>query len=313
MAFPPQAMGRFLRDYLTSLTDARVSLHSFLAGVSLFLFDLLTFNLFSSLHPKLATWLLLRLGVYIMYVCLLAGSLVVMFPVNSFKSYLPNAVRAFFLGLVFGLGLILTFRSLSLPYWRFGLYLCLLSFFHWSEYYVTALKNPDILQIEFYMLSHSKAYHMAAVSSWLEFWLEAWLLPDWLKFGCTWISLIGLLICMCGEALRKAAMITAASNFNHYIQHVRKSGHVLVTHGVYAAFRHPSYVGWFYWSIGTQLLLANPVCVVAYAVASWTFFSVRIQEEEIILINFFGEQYFDYQRRVGTGLPFIKGYRLDIP
>lgn len=67
------------------------------------------------------------------------------------------------------------------------------------------------------------------------------------------ISLIGGLMCIGGEILRKAAMLTARTNFNHIVQSVREEGHQLVTHGVYSICRHPSYVGWFYWSIGTQV------------------------------------------------------------
>ena len=52
-----------------------------------------------------------------------------------------------------------------------------------------------------------------------------------------------------------AAMITAKANFNHVVQSDKKSNHVLVTHGLYGWSRHPSYVGWFYWSIGTQVML----------------------------------------------------------
>ena len=37
----------------------------------------------------------------------------------------------------------------------------------------------------------------------------------------------------------------------HFV--VREDGHYLVKSGVYAWFRHPSYVGWFYWSIATQV------------------------------------------------------------
>lgn len=40
--------------------------------------------------------------------------------------------------------------------------------------------------------------------------------------------------------------------------------------------RHPSYTGWFYWSFATQLLLANPLCTLAYALAAWSFFRHRI-------------------------------------
>lgn len=41
------------------------------------------------------------------------------------------------------------------------------------------------------------------------------------------------------------------------VQCEKNAGHVLVTHGVYSIFRHPSYVGWFYWSIGTQVSSGN--------------------------------------------------------
>jgi protein-S-isoprenylcysteine O-methyltransferase len=48
--------------------------------------------------------------------------------------------------------------------------------------------------------------------------------------------------------------------------------------------------------------------MVLYAIASWKFFDERITVEEETLLNFFGEAYVDYQKRVGTGLPFIRGY-----
>lgn len=41
-------------------------------------------------------------------------------------------------------------------------------------------------------------------------------------------------------------------------------------------FRHPSYFGFFIWSIGTQVLLINPVCTVGYTVVTWRFFRDRI-------------------------------------
>jgi protein-S-isoprenylcysteine O-methyltransferase Ste14 len=69
----------------------------------------------------------------------------------------------------------------------------------------------------------------------------------------TWLSATGLLMVVFGECLRKAAMFTAGSNFNHVVQNEKSDTHTLVTSGVYAWFRHPSYVGWFYWSIGTQV------------------------------------------------------------
>lgn len=44
---------------------------------------------------------------------------------------------------------------------------------------------------------------------------------------------------------------------------------------------------------------------------SWKFFHDRVLIEEITLLNFFGEDYQEYQERVGTGLPFISGYNIN--
>lgn len=40
--------------------------------------------------------------------------------------------------------------------------------------------------------------------------------------------------------------------------------------------RHPSYVGFFYWAICTQLLLGNVVSAVAFVFVLSRFFSARI-------------------------------------
>lgn len=51
----------------------------------------------------------------------------------------------------------------------------------------------------------------------------------------------------------------------------RHDRHVLVRHGVYAWVRHPGYLGFLLWAAGTQLLLANPACLVLFvaAVSRW--------------------------------------------
>jgi len=141
----------------------------------------------------------------------------------------------------------------------------------------------------------------------VEYWLEKTYLPDFF-YKYQWIAVAGLTVSIFGEILRKISLWTAGRNFSHYVQFTKKQDHVLVTHGVYNWFRHPSYVGWFYFSIGTQIALLNPICFVGYTIASWKFFSDRIYEEEASLIRFFGSDYIAYQRAVGTGLPFIKGH-----
>lgn len=41
--------------------------------------------------------------------------------------------------------------------------------------------------------------------------------------------------------------------------------------------RHPSYFGFFYWAMGTQIALANPVSTLVFAIVLWRFFNRRIK------------------------------------
>ena len=82
-----------------------------------------------------------------------------------------------------------------------------------------------------------------------------------------------------GQATRSLAMAQAGTNFNHTVQMQKKYGHELVTDGIYASLRHPSYFGFWWWGLGTQLVLGNVLCFVGYAVVLWQFFHSRIKRE----------------------------------
>jgi protein-S-isoprenylcysteine O-methyltransferase len=42
-----------------------------------------------------------------------------------------------------------------------------------------------------------------------------------------------------------------------------------------------------------------------FAIVLWRFFYYRTRSEEAALIKFFGQDYVQYRKRVGTKLPFI--------
>ena len=285
---PPASYSSMLKIVIESINSQReagISLNLFLVGFTVclflnsssFFFSLLTI----SLHATLVYIILYELD-----------SLRKYFPIpdsciNSLKmteAHQAVAKRAYFLGTFVGIGKFLFHHSDS---WNnFGIWLCILAFFHWSEYFFTAISNPANLGIKSFLLDHSKEYHAAACIALLEYLLERWIFPSIkLGNGLSFFNWLGFFLCIGGETFRKLAMVTCGTNFNHLIEYSNRKDHVLVKNGVYGIVRHPSYTGWFVWSIGTQFILGNPICVLVYAWASWSFFKERIPDEEDTLIH----------------------------
>jgi protein-S-isoprenylcysteine O-methyltransferase len=73
----------------------------------------------------------------------------------------------------------------------------------------------------------------------------------------------------------------------------------------YKYLRHPSYVGFFYWAIGTQLLLCNPLQIILFTCATWAFFQRRIPYEEECLRQLFPNEYDAYAAKTAVGIPFL--------
>ena len=162
----------------------------------------------------------------------------------------PDVARnAALIGTVFGCGYVI--GSTNTTWNIFGWYMVALATFHLSEYLLTALYNYPSLSIDSFILNHSRQYHIAVGASVVEFCVENVLIPQ-IKSSTVsrMISFVGLLMVISGECFRKLAMITAKSNFSHIVQYQKVTGHRLVKHGVYSISRHPSYFGWFYWSVG---------------------------------------------------------------
>jgi len=102
-------------------------------------------------------------------------------------------------------------------------------------------------------------------------------------------------------------MLTCGKNFNHIVDtDYNKKSQELVQSGIYSIVRHPSYTGWFIWSVSSQMILGNPVCTVFFMLASWAFFKERIPDEEEALIYKFGDFYREYQKKVWIGVPYVK-------
>uniref|UniRef100_A0A0K0FKT2 Protein-S-isoprenylcysteine O-methyltransferase n=1 Tax=Strongyloides venezuelensis TaxID=75913 RepID=A0A0K0FKT2_STRVS len=210
------------------------------------------------------------------------------------SKYLIYSFQGGLLGSIQGNAMsLLVFRNISI-------------FFHISEFIFTGMSNPRSINGSSFLLDHSIAYWCAILFSWLEFFIEIFYFP-YIKIGL--ISLIGVLFVIFGEIVRKVAIVQAAVNFTHQVASTKLPHHKLVTHGVYSYVRHPAYVGWFFYSIGMQLVLCNPISIIVYTYVIWNFFAERIECEERLLIEFFRDQYRQYQSNVPSGIPFVKGHQ----
>lgn len=212
------------------------------------------------------------------------------------------------LGIVFSLGATLfILGGLSGSWWatyQLGFFTAAWAFFHWAEFAVTAGWNRNKLSVDSFLLDNGMTYHIAHAAALTEFLLTRFFWPE-SKSRLT-ISLVGIALTIAGQIIRSLAMIHAASNFSHIVAIHKLNTHRLVTDGIYSVSRHPSYAGFFYWGLGTQLVLQNPVTFVLYFALLWRFFSARIRFEEQYLTRFFGKEYTDYRAKVGTLLPLIK-------
>ncbi|EIN10426.1 ICMT-domain-containing protein [Punctularia strigosozonata HHB-11173 SS5] len=225
---------------------------------------------------------------------------------------IPNTLLAvvsiaFALGGVFSIGAIMFLSGGFDDFWwstyQLGFFVAAWSAFHWGEFAVTAGWNADKCSVDSFLLNNGMTYHAANGTALLEYLITLYFKPESKRYH--YVSALGIIMTICGQILRSTAMIHAARNFSHTVASRKAKDHVLVTDGIYAYFRHPSYAGFFYWALGTQLVLQNPVTFVMFSYLLWRFFYYRTRYEEGALVRFFGAAYEEYRKKVGTKIPFV--------
>jgi len=125
--------------------------------------------------------------------------------------------------------------------------------------------------------------------AWAAFPLPAWV--RWIGAGITATAL--LLLAWVQWSLGK--------NFSTTL-HLRQ-GHSLVTEGPYRWVRHPMYTALFLLGVGFLLLTANWAVGVPLIVALPILVAVRIDNEEALMIEQFGDEYRAYMQQSGRFLP----------
>jgi len=180
-------------------------------------------------------------------------------------------------------------------YYQIEIYLISLCIYHISEYINSLIYHFNKLDWSCYLIDQSKEWFIAFILSIIEYFLEIFFFINF-KTKNYIIFIIGIVFIIIGHFFRISALFTCKTNFEYLVQYTRQKGHKLVKNGVYKIFRHPSYVGFYIWAVGTQIMMCNIICTVGFIIALYAFFKERIEEEEIYLIAFFGDEYLKYRK-----------------
>lgn len=105
--------------------------------------------------------------------------------------------------------------------------------------------------------------------------------------------------------LRNLSFHYLGSNFTHQVSVRKKQNHVLITSGIYAYERHPSYLGFFMYALGTQMYLGNPVSLCVCVIVLNKFFKDRVEYEEYFMEHFFDEEFTAYKQRTFSFADFL--------
>lgn len=195
------------------------------------------------------------------------------------RSLAGIAIRAFFLGGGAALGLLLS--ALLVYYqsrlWRPAFFISALGIFHFLEFWTTAQYNTRTAYVSSFLLTNGSRYPQALGFAFFETLITSYFFPAWqARITSPTTVAFGVIMIVVGQVVRSLAMMQAGTNFNHQVQSQKNEGHELVTTGVYAYFRHPSYFGFFWWGVGTQVALGNSIGLAGYAFMLWYFFKHRI-------------------------------------
>lgn len=209
-----------------------------------------------------------------------------------------------FLGAVFITGLSFFFKDIvkgpTTALTGLKLYSFIMAYYYKNEGLFVLKYHVDEFNWSSYLLYHSGAYTIAFTIALVEFFLEYFFFPSFKELLAyrLWFIFFGI-VSVSGLHLRHLSFREAGSNFHHLIRWQKTPSHKLVTSGVYSLDRHPSYSGYFFFSLASQIILMNPISFLIYFLALKKFFTERVQEEEESLEMIFGEEYQVYKGRVG--------------
>jgi protein-S-isoprenylcysteine O-methyltransferase Ste14 len=132
--------------------------------------------------------------------------------------------------------------------------------------------------------------------------LEFLFLPALLPRGIG-IELVGLVIILIGLAMRAWTRMTIGGMYSRYLRVT--TGHVLVTDGPYRFVRHPGYTGFVIMALGLCIGYSSLIGLAAIPLLLLPGLAYRMQVEERLLTEQFGDEYRAYAAKSKKMIPWI--------
>lgn len=131
-----------------------------------------------------------------------------------------------------------------------------------------------------------------AVTPWLNF--ANYTLPAWMGW-------LGALVMIGGLVVFWRGHMDLGVNWSPSLE-IREQ-HTLITNGIYGMIRHPMYASQWLWCIAQILLIQNWLAGPIGFLLFIPFYLLRVQAEERLMLDTFGEEYQAYMNRTGGVLP----------
>ena len=131
--------------------------------------------------------------------------------------------------------------------------------------------------------------------------------PNWLSFTNlgfpTWLRWFGVVIALLGFALLQWAQVTLGKSWSDTPRMMKEQ--TLITSGPYRTIRHPIYTA-FVLILGSTLFISSNWLIGLCWIGMTTLEVIsRIEFEESLMIEFFGDQYREYMKKTGRLLPKV--------
>jgi protein-S-isoprenylcysteine O-methyltransferase Ste14 len=121
-----------------------------------------------------------------------------------------------------------------------------------------------------------------------------------------WIGVAGVVILIAGDWVFWKSHKDLGTNWSPTLE--IREGHKLVANGIYSRIRHPMYLSIWLLVIAQAMILPNYVAGFSGLIPFGALYFLRVGREERMMLEEFGADYEQYQKRTGRLLPKFRSW-----